>query len=372
MNNDVCILTFHNVLNYGALLQAFALQYKINSLGYNAEFINYINKNMLADYKILSKNKSFYKNIRSLGKFLIYGNLIIKKKRNNNDFINRNFKLTRKYYSLDELKQKPPIACAYICGSDQIWNKNVTKINDATYFLNFGDKSIKKISYAASTGSIENIEKDKDFFKDNVNNIDFVSVRENDAAEKLKRITNRDIKTNLDPTLLLTKDEWDKYIDDDNCFGDYILNYIVSNDDEERKIVEYISIKENLKVIDFDMKKNNHNSNYFHMPEASPLEFIKLIKNAKYVVTTSFHATVFSIIFNKKFIVVPHKKTGMRVRNLLTDLKLNDRIVYELKDLSDIYLDEIKYDEVNKLLEKKRNESIKWLDYALKKEKEDE
>lgn len=371
--NKVCILTFHNVLNYGALLQAFALQYRINSLGYDAEFINYINKNMLADYKVLSQNKSFYKNIRSIGKFLIYSNILIKKERNNNKFIKKNFRLTRKYYSLDDLKQQPPQAYAYICGSDQIWNKNVTKITDATYFLNFGDKSVKKISYAASTGSIENIENDVDFFKNNIYNLDFISVRENDAAEMLKKLTKKDVKSTLDPTLLLTADEWSTYINtDDNCFGDYILNYVVSSDNEERKIVEYISKTEKLKVIDFELKNNRKNSNYVHIPEASPLEFIKLIKNAKYVVTTSFHATVFSIIFKKKFIVVPHKKTGMRVRNLLFDLKLNDRIVYNLESLSNTYLNEIKYAEVEKILDKKRKESIEWLDYVLKKEKYDE
>ena len=137
--------------------------------------------------------------------------------------------------------------------------------------------------------------------------------------------------------------------------------------DEYMKIVNELSKKTGFKVMTtsaFKMYDNQIVSDKFY----NPLEFIKLIKNSEYVVTTSFHATVFSIIFNKKFWVVPHKTTGSRVTDLLKKLDISSRAVNSLEEFKKLDFDEnIDYENVNKILEKEREKSINWLINAIEK-----
>ena len=139
------------------------------------------------------------------------------------------------------------------------------------------------------------------------------------------------------------------------------------------KIINDLSKKTGLKVITFEKRKKNNYNNILRCAYTDgPEEFVRLIKNAQYVVTTSFHATVFSIIFHKKLFVVPHNTTGSRMLDLLNKLGLKDRAFYTLEEFQKSNYDtEIDYKKVEEILELERNKSLDFLKRALKNSKDD-
>ncbi len=354
-------ITFHNAHNYGAMLQAYALIKKLDELGYDAEIIDYRNPIIENRYKVIKVyGKNPIKIIRQMA--IQISEYSINKKRYMafSKFMKEKLKCSKNtYYDVKDIKEDADV---YITGSDQVWNPNIVgEISDA-YTLNFGNREIKRISYAASIGN-SNIEpKYVNEYKNKLEKIDFISVREEDAKESLKKIIDKDITIVLDPTLLLTKEEWNKEIKE--CPKEkekYILAYVVEDNEEYRKIVNYLSEKTGLKVIHFE-KKDNYKNVLKNAYTEGPMEFVNLIKNAEYVVATSFHATVFSILYNKKFFIIPHKKTGSRVTNLLDKLNIKDRIYYNLDEFKNIdYNLETNWNNVERILEEERKKSIKFL-----------
>lgn len=293
------IITFHSAHNYGAMLQVYALEKVLQDMEYNVEIINYRNKNIEKNYKIIKINKdSFLKELKSIISNIIYFIKNFKRYKNFNNFMNKRLNLSIPYYSEEELKKNPPEADIYITGSDQVWNKDITMRLEDSYTLNFGQDSIKRISYAASIGN-KNI-KNEDFneFKKKLSKIDYISVREEVGKEALSKIINKKIEVVLDPTLLISQEQWNKEIEKSSKkIEKYILAYVVEENEEYLKIVNYLSQKTGLKVIHFGKRNKGYRNVLKNAYTDGPFEFVNLIKNAEYVVATSFHATVFSIIF---------------------------------------------------------------------------
>ena len=364
---NIGIITFHSAHNYGAMLQAYALQSKLN----RAEIINYRNIDIDNGYKVIKRYKG--KNIKRYIK-TGFANIIFYRKNKKrfkkfNEFFNNKLKLSREYKSEEELKANPPKYDIYITGSDQVWNSDIANGLRDSYTLNFGNKETKRISYAASIGN-SNIPKElENEYKQKISRIDYISVREESGKTALKNIgVEKDIKVVLDPTLLLTKEEWNKEIASNmpNENEKYILAYVVEPNEEYRKIVNYLSEKTGFKVIHFEKRNKLYKNVLRNAYTDGPFEFVNLIKNAEYVVATSFHATVFSIIYNKKFFIIPHLKTGTRVTNLLDKLEIKDRVYHNLKDFEKINYDfETDYRKVEELLNIEREKSIKFLKEAI-------
>ena len=362
------ITTFYKAHNYGAMLQAYALKNILESNGYKIEFLNYKDKHIENGYKLFNlKNKSIKNKIKTIVKDIIFYRKHKKRICNFNRFQNEKLKETQ--YIIKEndflnLKEN-----FIITGSDQVWNPEITGGLSNIYTLNFCKNNIKKISYAASIGNEKNVSKHPKDYINKISKIDRISVREESAKEELKKILpDKKIEVVLAPTLLLTKKEWEKNINFSNKNEEkYILAYIVAKDSEHSKIVNELSKKTGLRVIHFENKKRYKKVLKSAYTEG-PLEFINLIKNAEYVIATSFHATVFSIIFNKKFWIVPHKTTGSRVTDLLKKLVISNRAVNTIDEFNNKdYNEEIDYEKVNKLLEKERQKSIDWLMDAIEK-----
>lgn len=354
---EIGILTFHRAHNYGAVLQAYALQKKTDSF-----IIDYYNPYIYNQYKLF---KPLRKNLIRYISSLI------------NDF--RNYKVNKKrYISFEKVISKFPLISQkeindlsiLITGSDQVWNPNITGGLSDIYTLNFGKEKVKRISYAASIGNINNVEKYKKEYKDKLSKLDKISVREESAKIELEKILPyKKIDIVLDPTLLLTEKEWSNEIKNIKTENKkYILAYVVEENDEFIKIVNDLSKKTGLGVIHFGQTNPGYDNEIKSYYTSGPFEFISLIKNAEYIVATSFHATVFSIIFNKKFWIVPHKTTGSRVIDFLNKLGISNRAVNTLAEFNKKnYDEEIDYDKVNKILEKEREKSIKWLTDAIEK-----
>ena len=348
------------------MLQVYALQSKISEYNNNVEVINYANKKVLSDYKVLNfDTSSIKKAIISLVKNILYFPKNLKRSFKFKRFKNNNLILSKKYFTGNEISKDSNNYEVIIVGSDQIWNNKLTGYLDPVYFLNF-EGNFKRISYAASIGNMQINKNLEEKYFEYVNKLDLVSVRETAAKNMLTNIVKKDIKVVLDPVLILGKSKWEEKAKRPNISQKYIFTYEVGTSKLFKDIVNYSSKKLSLPIT--NLKKSNLGfdnvikNNYTN----EPFEFLGLILNSEYVITTSFHATVFSIIFNKNFWVLPPKDNSDRITNLLDELGLSNRYVNSLEELKnrDI-LKKIDFNLVNARLDKYIYDSIEFLKKSL-------
>lgn len=370
-NNRVIITTFNKAHNYGAMLQEYALINLLESKNYNVSVLNYNDKEIAKCYKYYGfGNGTLKQRIKTIIKYTLFFNKNKNRYHNFEKFESKYINLTKNYNNICEMENIE--TNVLITGSDQVWNYQITNGLSDVYTLNFGNNNIKRISYAASIGVKEIPENLKDSYKSKISKIDKISVREESAKRALSSLLgNRDINVVLDPTLLLRKGAWNYLIANNHKTmpkEKYIFAYVVEKNNEYYNIVNYLSKLTDLKVIHFEQRNGKYSNVLESKYSSGPDEFVALVKNAEYVIATSFHATVFSIIFNKKFWVVPHKTTGSRVTDLLKKLDISNRAVNSLEEFEKLNFDEdIDYENVNKILEKEREKSINWLIDAIEK-----
>jgi len=364
-DKKIGIITYHSANNYGAMLQVYALQEIVKKYYKDVHIIDYRNKKVEDNYKIL---KFHGKNPIRLTKQLIQNlkNLPRNYRRNKKfvDFKNTYMQLSQnKYKSQIDLKQNAPDYDVYITGSDQVWSTHITGELEDAYTLNFGKDTVKRISYAASIGKSKIEEKYQKQYQTKLAKMDCISVREEIAKEELQKFMQKDMEVVLDPTLLMDTKEWDKIADQsqEKIEEEYILVYELLQDNTIKKIVEMLKEKTNLKVVSLKSCSISKEDIYKDEYITGPIEFVSLIKHAKYVVTNSFHGTVFSLLYEKEFFAIPPQKTGARIISLLEKLKLRKRIVTE-SEIEQLHLEEkIDYKKVKEILEKERQQSIKFL-----------
>lgn len=344
------ILTFHRAHNYGAVLQAYALQTYLQSLNHTVELIDYRNEELLNVYKWFDFNRFKTRHLNNIYKEL---KLILPRKKRFkkfDEFINRYLNLSPKEYSLNSYD-------VIIIGSDQVWNTNLTNGFDNMYWGNFKiNNNCKLISYAASMQDEipnGNISKIKKF----LNNFNYISVREDSIAKILGTITNQNISVVIDPTLLLSKNQWKNLCSERIIKKPYLLLYQVRKNNKAPKIAEIIAQKLNLKLIYLSAGIDKNYSN--EVIAAGPLDYINLFKYADFVVCTSFHGTVFSIIFNRPFCsVLLNDGKDNRVKSLLNKLNLNERGV---ENYNDAILNDINWEKVQNSLSILKNNSKKYI-----------
>ena len=281
--------------------------------------------------------------------------------------MNENLPRTDSVYNTKEIEKVNQDTDIYITGSDQVWNPVIVGELSDIFTLNFNSNNIKKISYAASVGNANMIKESAQLFKEKIEKLDAVSVREHDAQVVLDQLIDKPVKEVLDPTLLIDQEEWNESIKGMKTEKEkYIFTYGLPSDKEYLKIVNDLSKKTGLKIIHCGLRKNEYDNVAKTIYNEGPLEFINYIKNAEYVVSTSFHATAFSVIFNKKFFIVPHRKTGARVTSLLEKLNIKNRVYYSYDEFKDIDYDfETDWNEVNNNLKREKADSINWLKNAI-------
>lgn len=367
MNKKVGILNFqHSDQNYGAVLQAAALQRVVENNGYSSEHINLIPK----DHTVL---KMFLQEVKKFIKLKL--NLIESPPKNSEIFENfRKQYIKRtisKYHNEIDLNNEVFKYDAVIVGSDQVWRPPTANNLLESYFLSFISDEVKKISYAASFG-VDYWPKKDDIeltnkIKNLVNRFDAVSVREDSGVDICKRYFEVDATHVLDPVLLVGEVFFNEIIDSNkntNEFSD-IVYYKLDIDDEFLNFVDNLSKDNNysLENIYYVYKEKNRYYNTVH-------DWLAKLKNSNLVITDSFHATCFAILFNKEFICISNERRGLaRLESLLKMLKIENRLFNEL-DVEKIKLtfkNKIAYKNVNKILEEKRKESLDFLISALDK-----
>lgn len=354
------ILTFHFSQNSGAVLQTYALQQTLNNLGYEAYVIDYTPEEMeklkYKKYKILPNKKKLPLKLKIciIGR-LIYNFFCISKRITEyENFIKDKFKLTPKI-GKDALKRLN--FDTYVVGSDQIWNEEITCGFDDAYFGEFVTKNkTKVISYAASLGENKIIEEEK--FKRLLKNLHAISLREKSSVNFVKQYTDKDVVDVLDPTLLVLEEEWKEKLNLNVSKEKFVLFCIINQKEKDLMFAKKLAKEKKLKLILLEDYKKIKNFN-LKTSINTPYEFLRLIKNAEYVVTDSFHGVVFSIIFKKQFFVIKRERKFLRIENLLDKLKIKGRIIGE-------EIQEIDYDNVYKILEKEREKSIEYLKDSLK------
>ena len=354
----LAIVTY--TINYGTYLQAFATQYAIRKLGFDTEIIN-INS-VIGDVS-KARKKYFIRQLLNFAEVKSYlgiiGSIIQKK-------INPSF---RKYYAKRENAfarfNKEYFHFGPICDS---W-KGLSEYCRNFYTLNFVPEEINKVAYATSFGLSEIRQNQKSIATAFLKRIQHLSCREESGAKIIIELTNRDAKVVCDPTLLVTKDDWNSLIPQDKIIqGDYILAYLVGNKKEHREYIRNLAKKMSCKIVGV-----LHGAGYVagdekfvdeYPADIGPFDFLNLIKNAQCVCTDSFHGCVFSIIFEKNLHVFKRfsdsdkMSTNSRVTNLLRRLQLDERLV---EDYSKFNLDGIDYVSVGKLLDSFRTESRSYL-----------
>lgn len=342
--SKIGIITIVNVNNYGAELQAFALQHQFTLMGQQAEVINYvfgISPHHDFNGETLTIPLSF--KIRIKRKILPYIETIIdaffpKKKKIReckfNDFHKKYNRLTSNiYYSVKSLYDGSLNYDIYCVGSDQVWNYQ-KGYSILPFLLDFVPKGKKKIAFASSIGLSSLSVEANDIFKYYLSDFDALAVRESQASDLLSKLLHRKIDVVLDPTLLLTKKEWQKVADYNLCPKErYLLLYIVTIKPCKYAIelAERIAKNKGLKIVRLFRSAATYGSksSMINLPEAGPSDFVGLIENADFVVTNSFHGTVFSINFQIPFysIIQTGKNTNSRLQSVLEKLKMQDRLL---------------------------------------------
>ena len=355
----VGILTFHRAINFGAVLQAYALQEVLSSLGQEVRVINYMqprventDRRKFKDTDKLDLLKGFH-----LRAFFTYD----RNKDNEKKKRARFDKFIQKYIHLSEectSDSIPDNYDVYVVGSDQVWNSNICGGIDDIYWGNFKRKSSSLlISYAAST-SVANLKSmPQEMLQSFLCNYDYMSTRETDVASYLNSNfkLKEPLKVVLDPTLLASPQIWDAMKDDTITQPEpYVLYFGARCYAKNPHILEIhaqkIATKMGLSVRTIDFNR------------MSPIDFVNAFRNASYVVSSSFHGVAFSIIFNKPLnAIVYGDEQDSRYVNLLKMVGADDMI----HDVSDFSILDYNYTTINNGIESLRKESMDYLNKIL-------
>lgn len=345
------IITFFGS-NYGAILQCYALQKVLRLLGHNVKTIN----RGWGKYPLSPNLKQKLKGIICPNKFEMF-----KKK---------HIKFTHLIRNEKELLELNHEFDAIIVGSDQVWNADCIKDMGKFYYLDWVKPYVKKYAYAVSFG--------KDTFDTTPSNImeissllksyKKISVRENTGITICQDILNiNNVVHVLDPTLLLSPEDYNLLIGNTVTKKKYICKYFLDNTEQKNNIVSQLSTELQIPIINNNPDINSNKKVFlFHPYYPSVTKWIKNIRDAEYVITDSFHGTVFSLIYQKKFICINNKKRGSaRFQSLLGELNLLDRLIdledFNLRKIKELLQIPINYDFVIKKIKERREESLNFL-----------
>lgn len=379
----VGICACYSTLNYGSMLQSFATQITIDNLGYDSEFIIYKKKKTLAFIikqipRLLNRNLMFDKMLIFKKKYAMrkYPEIVRQNKVRESAFENFQRKYYKHFssvfYGYDALCKA---ACSYdsvVVGSDQLWTPGGLATN--FYNLMFVPDNVNKISYATSFGVSTIPWYQRKRTKEYLRRINHLSVRETKGAQIVESISGCIAKVVVDPTLLLTREAWAAEIPERSLLNEpYIFCYFLGENSSHRDIAEDLRRKTGCKIVCTphldSFVERDLTFGDMQLFDIGPDDFVNLIRGAEYVLTDSFHGSVFSILHHKKFITLNRFSDGgqsrnSRIESLCTLLGLEERRYRG--DITEQMLADIDYDSVDAKLIALRKESLDYLERALK------
>lgn len=351
MNKNVGILTFHYARNYGAVLQAYAMQHKLQELKYNVEIIDYRNSYIMSGIQLWNWKKKGIKGFlyaivtfifRAMKKYTFY------------TFIKKRIVLSPKI-TKNNLKLFAEKYNVLITGSDQVWNTKLTD-NDMVYFLDFARGDILKIAYAVSFGDREIILSEK--YIGMLKKLDYITLRENAMQSILEEVIMKTVKICCDPTLLLTSDDWKNVVSKRNRKKPYLFLFMIEESPELLEYAKKVAEQKSLTLV-----SNKYCFEFFM--HSSPEDFLSWILHANYVLTNSFHGTIFSIIFQKQFLSHVKSNDGTEKTRII---QLLEKCGLEHRTLTDIDCDldtQETWDIVEKRIKTFRDISWNWVEEIL-------
>ncbi|MDY3929415.1 MAG: polysaccharide pyruvyl transferase family protein [Clostridia bacterium] len=344
------ITHYYKSKNYGGNLQAYALCKVLHKLGYQAEQISFFRTK-----NIKCKISDFYHNINILKNLSVYRSLKLRAKAIIT--FNLNSIPHSKVYTEKNIVNSVNDYDAFITGSDQVWHPSAYC---PAYLLDFVPSFKTKISYAASVAANVLPDEVKKKFKESFETFNAISVREESSVNLLKDITSCDVAVTLDPTLLLTKDEWIDISEKHSMKEKYVFCFFLGNDIKSRKLAFEFSKKHNLKIVTLphllgSVRNCDINFGDYLLYDVSPGMFLSLIKDAEYVFTDSFHASVFSLIFEKEFFVFYRngfKSMETRIYSLVDIFEVEEHFCNDERKATMEYIESLSPIEYNKSFEK--------------------
>jgi hypothetical protein len=331
-------ITCHDVYNYGASLQAYALMKYLEELGHDVEIIDYKPDFLNKRYKLFEVSQRYRQNIFFTFIYLFFKVPIRLMNRSRkyafDKFTKSHLRRTTKCYGNNtELKVNPPYADIYFTGSDQVWNTYYPNGKDPAFYLDFApDKSIKA-SYAASFSTDSIVKEYEKFVKEKISALNYISVREIKGIEILKSIGINRGELVLDPVFLLNKQHWFKMVSKPQVES-YILIYDFENNPLIQVCSKLIQKRTGLKLVAINDWFENPYAD-INIKNAGPEKFLSLIAYSEIFLSNSFHGTAFSIIFGKKFYAFKRIRDGVnsRIIDLLKIVGLLNRLIVSENDI---------------------------------------
>lgn len=363
--------------NYGGTLQNYALQQVIIKLGHKVELIDFDNSN--EEKLFLSENNKNHTSLKAISKKrlqkilnVLFSSKINSKKVKFISFRKRYFVDVKESSLINSREIDKEFSC-FVCGSDQVWNPYWSKPN---HFLTFVPKDIPKVSYAASIGVDQLSNSQKETYKPLIDNFSRISVREKKGKEILQSFTdqNKEIEVVLDPTMLLSSNEWDLIVPSSEIKEKYIFTYFLGEDPSLREYANTFAKLSGYKIVNIpflygEFRKADTLFADIKYDSAGPEDFVNLIKNAEVILTDSFHACVFSIIYNKEFYVFDRKVYGKsmssRITGLLDSLEIKDRIINTEENFEKLFNEKINYKKANYNLNILKENSLSFLERSI-------
>lgn len=372
------IVTFVRAYNYGAVLQCYALHKTLNKIGVENEVLDYYPSYFYDQYNLSYLGEMRYFPYRPLKNWIKYTPMlwILKRRiKGFEKFISKNIKLSKKqYFTQEEINKENFDYNAYISGSDQVWSSTCAKF-DPTFFLDFQSaNTAKKISYAASFG-VDKIPKEyEDEYKRRLYGWARYSVREKSGQNIVSELLGEKAEQCCDPTILLEPKEWQDICTHQKIRTKYILVYYVNTEEEVMEAAKKLAGEKKLEIIVITSAANYEALvgekikvyNAKNKGACSPEEFVSLFRDAQYVISDSFHGTVFSLIFHKKFLTLTDFWWGSKNYRAIELMKIVGVEERGKLDNPQIIDNEIAWDYVDKQLKKYREKSIEYLKNATK------
>lgn len=360
------LLTFHTAANYGAALQAYALQEFLEGKGYDAEYINYVNESRAHEY---SMTWHIWDSLRrgqlsSAVAYTLGSPFLTLRKFRFNKFYKKYLRKTEKVYhtSAEAASLNGAYDC-FIVGSDQVWNP-VCNGYDCAFLLDFVNDGRKKISYSPSFGMETVPDELKNDYQNNLSDFGTLGVREIAGREIVKELTGREAMVNIDPVMLLTKEQWLGILPQKESKERFIFSYT----NRDSQVADFFKTGYKLEgrkhyVLSRYTKPQDFVSSIVRVKYCmSPQEFVWVIANAELVVSASFHCVAMAILLNRPFVAVLTGDKGKdeRIVNLLRTTGLIDRVLTSESNEESINAP-IEWETVNRRIEEARKFSAKYL-----------
>lgn len=387
MKNKIAYICNTYIRNYGSILQSYALYVKLKQLGFEPDVVDYkdtpnsiqtqFKQTLFLRIPMLFKYSELKKKFLSIKakKNEKYNEILHHRYHAMDVFVNENFSFTRHCDTINDVQKVINDYDSVFIGSDQLWG--VAEILRDYHTLNFVPSNKPKISYATSFG-VSQLPyfvryKTSKFLK----RIDMLSVREISGAKLIKDISGRTAEVVVDPTLLFTPQEWDSITCNRSKINrKYVFCFFLGNNPNQRNFAIEFSKKVDMPIVTMQHVEeyipSDNDYADINVNDASPADFVSLIKDAEYIICDSFHASIFSIIFRKQFFTLNRyassssNSRNTRIFSLFSKLGITDRNIQANADIEKILHITTNYDEVHEKIKIWRNESLEYLKSTIK------